>query len=76
MPKDIKNEVQAASREFAAANYSRAALDSFGAKTRAILAYYPEALQLIETSILDKPEIWDEIHKHAVSKQNDENTNI
>jgi hypothetical protein len=76
VPKDINIELQAASREFATANYSREALDNFGAKSRTLLAGYPEALQLIETNILGNPEIWDQMHQHAMSKQNDEKANI
>ncbi|KAH8125235.1 hypothetical protein LI328DRAFT_167485 [Trichoderma asperelloides] len=75
VPKDVNNELQAACGEFAAANYSRKALDRFRAKTHTVLAGHQEALQLIETIILKSSKVWDQMHEHVLSKQNAENTN-
>ncbi|KAL6909191.1 hypothetical protein GGI43DRAFT_379995 [Trichoderma evansii] len=76
VPKETHDELQAACLEFVAASYSRNALDVFAAKARTILADHQETLQLIETTVLNKPEAWDQMHKHAISKQNTKNTNV
>lgn len=70
-PKSVNEKLAVACQEFAAADYSRKALDKFSTEARALLAGHEKALQLIEATILKNPSVWDQMHEHAMTKNRD-----
>lgn len=69
IPKEVNDKLQAATRDFALADYSRAAFEKFAIEARSLLVAHDEALRLVEDTLLKTPEVWDKMHEYAVSKQ-------
>lgn len=66
---DVNDKLQIVSKEFAAANYSREALERFAAEARSLLADHDEALRLQESAILKNPGVWDKMHETVMAKR-------